>query len=143
MKRLTKRMGGLDYLMCGNVIIKKCENCNNRMLSCYEEDCQTEIEVLTRLAEYEDSNLTPAEVAELAQAKADGRVAVLPVSVGDTVYRACGLNVIDWTIERIVIFTDEIIFIDDSDNDFKTGDIGKTVFLTHDLAEKALKECEK
>lgn len=42
-----------------------------------------------RLAEYEDTNLTPAEVAELAQAKADGRVVVLPCKVGDMVWRLC------------------------------------------------------
>lgn len=35
-------------------------------------------ELLDRLAAYEDTGLTPAEVAELAKAKADGRLVVLP-----------------------------------------------------------------
>ena len=39
-----------------------------------------------RPAEYEDTGLTPAEVAELAQAKAEGRVVVLPCKRGDMVY---------------------------------------------------------
>ncbi len=41
------------------------------------------------LKDYGIDGLTPSEVAELAQAKADGRVVVLPVSVGDTVWRLC------------------------------------------------------
>lgn len=41
-------------------------------------------EVLERLAAYEDTGLSPAEVAELAQAKADGRLVVLPeTGIGD------------------------------------------------------------
>ena len=35
-------------------------------------------ELLDRLAAYEDTGLTPEEVAELAKAKADGRLVVLP-----------------------------------------------------------------
>ena len=54
--------------------------------ACMECDCELAIlvavatqaaELRSRLKQYEDSNLTPAEVAELAQAKADGRVVVL------------------------------------------------------------------
>jgi len=36
-----------------------------------------------RLAAYEDSGLSPDEVQELAKAKADGRLVVLPVKVGE------------------------------------------------------------
>lgn len=35
-------------------------------------------------------------------------------------------------------YEDEIVFIDDSDNIFRPDDIGKTVFLTREAAEKAL-----
>lgn len=38
-------------------------------------------EAITRLAEYEDSGLSPEEVQELAKAKADGRLVVLPCKV--------------------------------------------------------------
>jgi hypothetical protein len=41
-------------------------------------------EAVTRLAEYEDSELSPEEVQELAKAKADGRLVVLPeTGIGD------------------------------------------------------------
>lgn len=70
MERLSKRMSGISYCMCGNVIISKCENCTNRLPSCYEEDCTAQVEVLSKLAEYEDTNLTPAEVTALQQENA-------------------------------------------------------------------------
>lgn len=65
MDRLTKRMGGISYSLCDNVIIAKCENCNHRMPSCYDEDCQAELDVTTRLAAYEDTGLTPEDVARM------------------------------------------------------------------------------
>lgn len=54
MNRLTKRMDGLSYALCGNVIIARCENCKNRLPSCYEEDCPVELEILHKLARHED-----------------------------------------------------------------------------------------
>lgn len=42
--------------------------------------------VLKKLSEYEDSGLTPAEVASMARLKAAGRLKLLPCAVGDTVY---------------------------------------------------------
>lgn len=38
------------------------------------------------LGKYEDTGLTPAEVAELAQAKEDGRLVELPCKVGTEIY---------------------------------------------------------
>ena len=43
-------------------------------------------EAITRLAEYEGSGLSPEEVQELAKAKADGRLVVLPCKTEDTVF---------------------------------------------------------
>ena len=43
-----------------------------------------------RLAAYEDSGLSPDEVQELAKAKADGRVMMLPCKPGDKVYVRSG-----------------------------------------------------
>ena len=77
---------------------------------------------------------TDDELIELAQAKAEGRLIVLPCKVGDTVYRLDG--VYSWDIEHIEIYGDEIIFVDDSDNIFRLDDIGKTVFLTREEAER-------
>ena len=96
-------------------------------------------EAITRLAEYEDSGLSPEEVQELAKAKADGRLVVLPCKVGDSIYRPEGLKYsVFWTITNVTIYPDEIVFTDDSDNIFTLDDIGKTVFLTREAAKKAL-----
>ncbi len=40
---------------------------------------------LEQLAAYEDSGLSPEEVQELAKAKADGRLKILPANNGSTV----------------------------------------------------------
>ena len=90
-----------------------------------------------RLAAYEDSGLSPDEVQELAKAKADGRLKILPAKPGDIIYRPEALQFC-WVITKVEIYEDEIVFIDDSDNIFRPDDIGKTVFLTREAAEKAL-----
>lgn len=68
-------------------------------------------------------------------------VIVLPCKVDDTIYR-CGdpiKKVHEWQIEHIEIYGDEVVFVDDSDNTFTEDDIGKTIFLTREEAERALK----
>ena len=47
-------------------------------------------EAINRLAAYEDSGLSPEEVQEIAKAKADGRVMMLPCKPGDKVYVRSG-----------------------------------------------------
>ena len=94
-------------------------------------------EAVNRLAEYEDSGLSPDEVQELAKAKADGRLYNLPLKPGDTIYRPEALQYC-WVIAIVEIYEDGIVFIDDSDNIFRPDDIGKTVFLTREAAEKAI-----
>lgn len=42
--------------------------------------------IADRLASYEDTGLTPEEVAKLAEAKADGRLVELPCKIGADVY---------------------------------------------------------
>ena len=90
-----------------------------------------------RLAAYEDTGLSPEQVQELAKAKADGRLKILPAKPGDIIYRPEALQFC-WVITKVEIYEDEIVFIDDSDNIFRPDDIGKTVFLTREAAEKAL-----
>lgn len=71
-------------------------------------------------------------------------VIVPPCNVGDTIYR-CGdpiKKAYEWDIEHIEIYYDEMVFVDDSDNEFTEADIGKTVFLTREDAEAALKEAQ-
>jgi len=92
-----------------------------------------------KLAAYEDSGLSPEEVQKMARAKAEGRLVVLPLKVGSTIYRLEAPQY-SWEIVSATIYLDETIFTDDSDNIIKETDIGKTVFLTRKEAEKALQE---
>ena len=120
---------------------------------------------IDRLAAYEDTGLTPEEVQKLKksdaskeqctidqhgeihrlrdelkrykQAEQEGRLYNLPLKPGDTIYRPEALQFC-WVITKVEIYDDEIVFIDDSDNIFRPDDIGKTVFLTKEEAEKAL-----
>lgn len=124
-----------------------------------------------RLAAYEDTGLVPETVSkirdivldisgnldrlrELAQADRDGRCVVLPCEVGDRVWftkfmwnyakqpipaMVCGIK----TFSSSGTFT--FMALTDTNNvirSFINQDIGKTVFLTQEEAEAALKERE-
>ena len=71
-------------------------------------------------------------------------VVVLPCKVGDRIYRLDFLNnkIIDWTIARIDIYEDEVVYSDDCFNEFTDEEFGvrEGVFLTLEEAEKALNE---
>ena len=71
-------------------------------------------------------------------------VVVLPLKVGDRIYRLDVLNnkIIDWTIARIDIYEDEVVYCDDCFNVFTDEEFGviEGVFLTLEEAEKALNE---
>ena len=120
---------------------------------------QYQADFVDRLAAYEDTGLTPEELkaaltkplflrvaaqalgvdigrlSELAEADKDGRVIILPCKVGDTVWR------IKRTFEtypdksKPYIEPDAFLLQD-------VFNIGKTVFLTREEAEKALAEME-
>ena len=93
----------------------------------YESEYVPIIDALNRLAEYED-------------AEEQGLLVRLPCKVGDTIYR-CGdpiKKIYEWQIAYVEVYDDETVFVDDSDNTFVEADIGKTVFLTREEAEKAL-----
>ena len=93
--------------------------------------------------------------AEYENAEEDGRLLVLPCKVGDTVYELCDGFVEECTVETIYIadYTDREgkssymaeIHYDREDCPYVSeeiyfSDIGKTVFLTQEAAEQALKE---
>lgn len=126
---------------------------------CKINDCPFETAACDRLAAYEDIGLTPEEIKapftedtminlaaqalgvepsrfrELAEADKDGRCVVLPCKVGDTVWR------IKRTFETYPDKSEPYIEPDA----FLLQDvfnIGKTVFLTREEAEKALQEME-
>ena len=70
-------------------------------------------------------------------------VIVLPCKAGDRVYRPSDcLGVVQFVIISFNIYESEMFFTDDSENIIYLSDIGKTVFLTREEAERALKERE-
>ena len=126
--------------------------------------------IMMRLAAYEDTGLTPEEVAalvkdwsdlctiigecvgidrlrELANADKGGRLAVLPCRVGDKLYEVTGRKTISVykvkaiRVELFGLFIEwDIVegFVWQSLSGINAGEIGKTVFLTREEAEKAL-----
>ena len=105
------------------------------------------------VAEIKEINGVPVErIIELAEAQKEGRLVVLPCKVGDTVYRLwpCGKHgrsISEMVVKHIDIdYLPEIEFSCRKETGtgnywfFKVPDIGKTVFVTRDEAEAALKE---
>ena len=98
-----------------------------------------------RLAAYEDTGLSPEEVQELAQAKADGRLVVLPCKVGDTVFTTRWWDDVKekCTDSKGKPFFRKIRKHKVTKEVFSPFGLdyiewGKTVFLTREAAEKAL-----
>lgn len=156
MERLTKRdTDGQAMMDC-----LKCEadwtgKHGKPMVDCTALYCRNRLKA--RLAAYEDTGLTPEEVndavvgarlmakakvvsvfgvaaerlLELAEAEKAGRVVVLPCKVGDTVYTLrrtfCGA---DFVGETELWWTD-------------IPQLGKTVFLTREEAEEALRRTKR
>lgn len=153
MERLTKRENGhAHYPRCFE------EPCGG--MGCRDEDCKFKVEICERLAAYEDTGLTPQEVIsmhgewrammsvlnsigggytrlrELAEADKNGRLVVLPCKVGTATY---------YIHYPIAVYPDE------SEPEIKRGiftlcdldRVGRSVFLTHEEAEKALEAMKK
>lgn len=119
-------------------------------------------DALDRLAAYEDTGLTPEEIAELQvthrterceaadydcaelgryrRAEADGQLIVLPCKVGDTVYvLGCPCEPIEeWKILHPGISYEHLGVINHIPLGILRDSIGKTVFLTREEAEAAL-----
>ena len=150
MQRLTKRLasGVADYNLPGNGKSDEVEK------SVFRQTC------VERLAAYEDTGLDPEQCAnaktivesafsddtsraerirELLKADKDGRVVVLPCKVGDTVYFALLGRIIEKQVFSIVSFSNSTrIYCAGTSEYFRPEDIGKTLFLTREEAEKAL-----
>ena len=110
-----------------------------------------------RLSAYEETGLEPEE---LAQAKKKGRLVVLPCDVEDTVYvidpgdyeheykpyvRLKTVSEINWKATRKKDLGWGLILAGGncgSSARYKLNNVGKTVFLTREAAEAALKERE-
>ena len=88
-----------------------------------------------------------ARLRELAEADKDGRLVVLPCKAGDTVYEVTSRkNISEYRVKaiRVELFCTfiewDIVagFVDKSIFGVPVDEIGKTVFLTREEAEKAL-----
>ena len=129
----------------------------------YDGNCSQK-QVWERLREYEDAGLSPqacaqsreieealsdvdysiSRMVELMKADKDGRVVILPCKPGDTVWfsRAWYVELgkpAPQTVVSIRILHDKTV-IATNERRFTQGDIGKTVFITREEAEKALQE---
>lgn len=135
--------------------------CRNRLkdrLAAYEDSACAPEEVLPkdkadeialklmRLADLE-SLCSYTRLRELAEADKDGRLVVLPCKVGDTVYEVTSRKTIsEYRVKaiRVELFCPfiewDIVagFVDKSPFGVSVDEIGKTVFLTREEAEKAL-----
>lgn len=143
MKRITERSKS------GDMLTVKCQNCKKTEIgSC--EDCQNAI--YHRLTDIEDilgDNYDPDRLRELVEADRAGRCVVLPCKLHDKVFfieNGCVKETeVDsfhnWTSGRWKISTHTDRMFDywkGYEIDF--SGIGKTVFLTREAAEAALKQ---
>ena len=119
-------------------------------LAAYEDIGKSPEEIISTIEDYKDVSQQYAnfvhEMQPLKEAKAEGRLMVLPCKVGDTVYEPFAGKVYEKTVDRIIInrFTTPQIWIETklpfATPRLERWDIafGKTVFLTREEAEKAL-----
>ena len=86
----------------------------------------------------------PNRLRELAEADKDGRVIVLPAKKGDTLYAVTRFGVEKRVVKEIAapFFYNTYESSDRAALSTDIRNFGKTVFLTHEEAEKALREME-
>ena len=159
MERLTEKhyLGTDHYMKCSG-------SCNVDMdcIDCPSFDCLVE-----RLAAYEDTGLEPESVEalklsmmgkeiseitefdglpidrlrELAEADKDGRLVVLPCKPGDGLWAFCSHpveQVYSFTVTDISTLNGRTMLNTSRCGVIDARDVGKTVFLTREEAEKAL-----
>lgn len=130
-------------------------------LAAYEETGRTpeEVTALEKLFDYalEESKTLTEQLAllnrihDLAKADKEGRLVVLPCKVGDTVYYWDGCQIIDYKVENFSVFdgNEWLMYGVHREKGNSIISFGrefwahefyycKTVFLTHEEAEKAL-----
>lgn len=109
-----------------------------------EKQMERLVELLDKAFIECDDNYGRPCTEQVADYLMSNNVVVLPLKVGDLIYRLDVLNdkIIDWTIARIDIYDEEIVYCDDSFNVFTDEEFGVRggVFLTLEEAENALKE---
>ena len=149
MERLTKRDTDGQAMM-------DCEKCEadwtgkhgKPMADCTALYCRNRL--LDRLAEYEDTeetlrqlcrNCDLEQLEKLAEADKDGRLVVLPCKVGDGLWTFCSHpveQVYSFTVTDISTLNGRTMLNTSRCGVVDARDVGKTVFLTREEAEKAL-----
>lgn len=160
MERITKRSPGTtkeNGVCCTHFLSPSCLSFEGNCA----DGCRWEEAAWARLADYEDTGLTPAEVRsmsgewcammsvlnsigsydrlrELAEADRDGRVLILPCKVGDTVYRVFTADGREPVIQETQVKT----LGQAADLIGRVGKLNKlvSVFRTREEAERALME---
>lgn len=87
----------------------------------------------------------PNRLRELAEADKDGRVVVLPCRQGDELWTYCNhpvKRVYSFTVSDVSTLNGRTVLNTLGLGTIRPKDIGKTVFLTREEAEKALQEME-
>ena len=85
-------------------------------------------------------NMTVGRLKELAEADKAGQLVVLPCKVGDVLYAAESAPVIPLHVMEVAIYL--ALEGEDGGDYERISNIGKTVFLTREEAERALQEME-
>lgn len=159
MERLTeKHYLGTDHYM-------KCSGSCNVDMDCI--DCPSFDRLVERLAAYEDTGLEPKQcenakiiiesafsddaskaerIRELLKADKDGRLVVLPCKIGDGLWTFCSHpveQVYSFTVTDISTLNGRTMLNTSRCGVIDARDVGKTVFLTHEEAEKALEAMKK
>lgn len=160
MERITKRSPDTtkeNGVCCTHFLSPSCLSVEGNCA----DGCRWEEAAWARLADYEDTGLTPAEVRsmsgewcammsvlnsigsydrlrELAEADRDGRVLILPCKVGDTVYRVFTADGREPVIQETQVKT----LGQAADLIGRVGKLNKlvSVFRTREEAERALME---
>lgn len=131
--------------------------------TCPCKDGCSQKQVWERLKQYEDSGLSPEDAAnlhailrlgdgmtlmrlrELAVADQEGRVIVQPCKRGDELWTYCNhqvKRVYSFTVSDVSTLNGRTVLNTLGLGTIRPEDIGKTVFLTREEAEKALAEME-
>ncbi len=99
-----------------------------------------------RISAYEDTDLTPERVAELAQADQAGRLVVLPCKVGDTLYAYYNCpttGICKAVVTDVEVLNGRTVIHTDAFGVLRESDVGENVFLTRQEAEAALERRKK
>jgi len=167
MNRLTEK---IDGIVCSKERYEKyspCHHCKWQSTNkCLEDNC-TYGSTLNKLAEYEDTGLEPGDILSTIKTLSNetnnaleelkvyrnleeqGLLIKLPCKVGDTLYVPCVNSVMETKVDCIQLKVGVVVFTKNINKHgfenhhwFRESDIGKTVFLTREEAEKALKGAE-